>query len=221
MGASLGTSALGLASLGAGPLHDPPTVSVSTPTGTVSSGGPGVSVAWLYTQAQNDTQAQYRIVVKKTGTVQYDTGWLLGSSSVHIVDWDANEIDGDGAFTADVYVRGPDAIGAGGVARYEAFDTTSFTMAFGSPELTITAPADSSIHLDPDSVDVSWTFVDAGHTQSAYRVALASVETEEELYSTGWVTSTDQTVQIPYTFADNTAIRVKVQNKNENGMRST
>lgn len=207
----LGARGLGLRPLAAGPLHDPPTVQiVGEPLGT---GGPDATFTWSYEQAQGDPQEWFRVTIEDgSSNTVYDSGLLAGSNSSWTIDWDAEEIPGNGTYTVEIQV-----IGAG----WSAFDSSSFSMSYGDPQLTILAPSDGAVHTDPTSVQVQWSLVDAGHTQEQYRVRLLGAETGLELYSTGWVTSTETTVNVPYTFVDNTEVVVEAQVKNNDGMRSS
>ena len=209
---AVGARPVASGSVAAGPLHDPPTVALTAPSGTISSGGPDITVSWTYAQPQGDPQEYYRVRILDGGTPVFDTGILSGADGTLDVDFDAEEIPGDGSYTAEVTVIG---------ANQQATDTGSFTADLGTPALTITAPVDEEVHTDPDSVDVAWSVVDAGHTQAQYRVRLLSPTTSEVLTTTGWVTSTDTSVTVDYVFADNTQVVVEVQTKNENGMRSS
>ena len=221
MSFAIGKSSLSELPVAAGPLHDPPTVLGTAPTGTVSSGGPSVPVTWTYDQPQGDPQEFYRIKVLKSAVVLYDTGWLAGPDVSANLDWDALELDGEDTFDVQVHVRGPASIGTGTLARREDSDENSFTLAFGAPALTVSAPTEGTIHTDPDSLTVTWSVSDGGHTQSAYRVQLRAVETNAILYTSGWVASAVTTHEVPYLFQDNTQIRVEVQTKNDQGMRSS
>lgn len=199
-------------SVAAGPLHDPPTVTVDAPTGSVSS-GPGVTVEWTYAQPQSDPQEYYRVRILDGMTALFDSGVLSGAVAEYTVDFDAEEIPGDGSYTAEVTVIG---------ANQQAVDTQAFTAALGTPELDIDAPTDGEVWTDPDSLDVAWSSTDTGsHTQAQYRVRLKSPTTQAVLYTTGWVTSTDESVTIDYLFANNTQVVVEVQIKNDAGMRSS
>jgi hypothetical protein len=217
----IGMDPLGLLPAGGGPLHDPPTVTLDAPTGTVSSGGPDVTITWTFGQEQGDAQEWYRVYAEVAAVIVYDTGWVAGAAASHVIDWDLEGLDPDAVVDLFVEVRGPEAIGTGTLARYERSGTASPTIDFGDPVATITAPLDASVHTDPDSVTVTWTFVDAGHTQGEYRIRLLSIATGAVLYTTGWVSSAVTTFEVPYLFSNNSQIRVEVQLKNDQGMRSS
>lgn len=212
MSFAVGTNTLARASLASGPLHDPPTVTVTAPTGTVSTGGPNVLIDWGYSQPQGDTQERYRVVVKESGTPVHDSGWLYGATSEMTLDWDALELTGDGSFTVEVE--------AGAVGGYTDMDSGAFTMAFGTPQLTITNPADGEVWTDVDSVLVEWSTVDPGHTQSAYRIRFIAPATQAVLLNSGWVSSAATSVDVPYLVSGSRMV-VEVQSINDQGMRSS
>lgn len=208
-----GLFSVALSPVGAGPLHEPPTVTVDAPTGTVTS-GPEVTVAWTYVQDQGDLQEAYRIVVQESpgGATVYDSGYLAGGASQVDLDWDALELETEATFDVSVYVAS-----GGNIAT----DTTTFTASLGDPQITILIPADGAVHSEKDYMDVTWTFNDPGHTQSEYRIRLLSPISGAVLASTGWVVSGDQgPIRVPYVFSDNTEVTLEVQAKNDQGIRS-
>lgn len=215
---ALGGFRTGTVPLGWGPLHDPPVVAYVSPTGVVSAGGPVVTVDWTYSQPQGDPQEQYRVTVYDVDAdpdeLVWDSGWITSQVTAQSIDFDEAELPTDGLVRFEVQVR---------VTEYEeAVSSGTVTMDFGAPQLTITAPLDQSVHTDPDSIDVGWTVTDTpGHTQAEYRVRLLTAETSLPLTSTGWVVSTDTTATLNYVFVDNTSLKVEVQSKNENGIRSS
>ena len=123
-------------------LHDPPTVTATAPTGTVSSGGPYLSTAWTYSQAQGDAQEWFRVqIVNDADTeIYHDSGWLAGADATRDIDvGDPPGVPGDSSdVSTKVYVRGPVTTGIG---RFEAeSDLLPFIVALGDPHLTIVAP---------------------------------------------------------------------------------
>lgn len=216
MSFALGSIRVGSDALAWGPLHDPATVTVDAPSGTVSTGGPNVTAEWTYAQPQGDPQGRYRVRVYDDSAVeQYDSGWLAGTASSWAIDWAEQGFPGVLTdWVIDVSVEGADSV-------FQATDTSLFSVDFGDPQLTITAPVDQSIHTDSDSLTVTWTVSDPGHTQAEYRVRLLAATTQEVLFSTGWVSSSDLSAVIGYLFADNTQVIVEVQAKNDQGMLSS
>ena len=221
---TLGLHPLGTYPLAGMVLHDPPTVTATAPTGTVSSGGPYLSTAWTYSQAQGDAQEWFRVqIVNDADTeIYHDSGWLAGADATRDIDvGDPPGVPGDSSdVSTKVYVRGPVTTGIG---RFEAeSDLLPFIVALGDPHLTIVAPLDGSIHLDPDEVYVDWTFTDdvGGKTQAYYRVRLLSAETEQVLSSTGWVASAATEATVEYLSSDGARMTVEAQAKNSEGILS-
>lgn len=215
---AFGAYALGTEPVGSDPLHDPPVVTVTGPTGTITTGGPTITATWTFYQPQNDPQDWFRVeVTNDADTASYfDSGWIAGSETSYVVDVDAEEIPPDSTdLSTKVYVKS-------GAAGYQDSDILAFNLEYGSPHCTILTPADESIHTDPDSITVNWTFADdrAGKTQSAWRVRLLSEVTGAELYSSRWTAGTDTSKVVPYLFQDDTRVVVEVQLKNSEGIRS-
>lgn len=221
MSLALGLRSTARQTTAAGPLHDRPTVVVTAPGDEVLE-GPNVDVEWVYQQPQGKAQQWYRVFVEAAGSVLvHDTGWLAGAADQLTLDWETLGLDATVENTITVGVRGPARIGTGAVARYQAQDSTAAEVDMGNPQCTIVLPVDGSVHTDPDSILVAWTFEDdEGHSQAEYRVRLLSVETGAELFTTGWVASDATSVELDYVFNDNTKVRVEVQLKNEQGVRS-
>ena len=220
---AIGASALGVWPLAGGILHDPPTVAVSAPSGTVSTGGPVLPVVWAYSQAQGDPQEWFRVVVCSDDgeTVYFDSGWLEGDDGSFDVDVDAEGVPHDSDdVTWRVFVRGPVRIGDGEKARYQAEDSSPVTMAWGDPQCTIVEPADGDLITSPSGLTVKWSFDDDGKTQSAYRVRLLYAESGAVAFSTGWVQSSDTELELDFLLRDATVYRVEVQLKNNHGIRS-
>lgn len=88
-------------------------VSIST-LGTVSAGGPVLTVQWSFTDSVlGDDQAWYRVrLTNDAGTVTYyDSGWLQGDNTSHTIDVDANGIPhATTDITARVDARGRDML---------------------------------------------------------------------------------------------------------------
>lgn len=225
MTVALGAFAFATEPSASDPLHDPPVVTITAPTGTVTTGGPDLTAQWTFTQAQSDEQEWYRVLLTNDGgtTTYYDSGWLSGTAASLAVDIDAEEVPADTTdLTVQVQARGPEAIGTGTVARYQTSDTEAIELQYGVPHCTITAPVDGAIWADADSVNVEWTFVDdrAGKTQGWYRIRLFSAGTGLLLVSTGWTASAVTSRDVDYYLQDGSIVDVEVQLKNNEGIRS-
>ena len=86
---ALGVYALGTVPLAGDPLHDPPTVVVTT-IGAITTGGPNMTVEWTFDQVQGDTQQKYKVEIldDALAIVYYDSGWLSGAGLSHVFDVD-------------------------------------------------------------------------------------------------------------------------------------
>ena len=220
----LGLNPIGTYPLAGNILHEPPTVVATSPTGTVSSGGPYLSVAWTYNQAQGDPQEWWRVqIVNDADTVIYhDTGWLPGTDATYQADvGDAPGVPGDSSdVSTKVYVRGPETLGIG---RYEATSALlPFIIALGDPHVTIVSPVDDQVWLDPDKIDVDWTFTDdvGGKVQEYYRVRVLAAGSEQVLTSTGWVQSAATDASITWQSQDGAKYTIEIQAKNDEGILS-
>lgn len=219
MSQALGAHALGTEPLAGDPLHDAPTVTVTT-IGTVTAGGPVMTVEWVYAQQQNDPQDAWRVEILNDAldTTYYDSGWLEGEDLSHDIDLDEEGVPHDSTdVTARVSVRNPLAFGG-----WEVSDVDAFIVEFGTPHCTITVPPASGTQATTDGIDVEWSFADdrPGKTQGAYRVRLLLAGTGLVVHDTGWVVSTDTSYSIPTVLNDGSQYTVEVQLKNDQGIRS-
>jgi len=219
-----GSFALGTEPLGGDPLHDPPTVTV-VPLGSVSTGGPALTVEWDYQQAQGDPQEWYRVLVLNDAldTVYYDSGWLESDAEQHVVDVDAEGVPHESDdLTVRVMVRGPESIGVGAVRRYQASDEDPFEIHWGVPHCTITDPADGAVFTEPSGLTVKWGFSDddGGNTQGWFRCRLLLAGSGQVEHDSGWVPGTDSEYVFPVALRDGSRYRVEVQLKNNHGIRS-
>lgn len=212
---TLGVGALGTQPVGSGILHDPAVVTVTT-IGTITTGGPDITIDWSFSQPQNDPQTHYRVEILNDAldTTYYDSGWLTGADLSHSVDVDAEGVPHESSdVTARVSVR---------AERGEVTDQDPFIIDFGVPHCTITAPADESVQETLGGVSVSWTFTDddGANTQGWYRVRLLLDESSLVIHDSGWVASAATTYNIPSVLNDGSSYRVEVQLKNNHGIRS-
>jgi hypothetical protein len=224
MSLALGGHALGSEPLAGSPLHDPPTVVVTT-LGTISAGGPDMTIAWTYDQPQGDPQEQFRVEILNDAlsTTHYDSGWIFGPDAQLVIDVDANLIPHESTdVTARVSVRGPAEIGIGDVDRYTASDVDAYVVQWGTPHCTITAPPSGTIVNDIDGITVSWSFADdrGGKIQEQYRVRLILTGIGLVVYDSGWVVSAATSLDIPTILNDGSQYTIEVQLKNDSGIRS-
>lgn len=209
-----------------GVLHDKPTVAVSAPAGTVSTGGPSLTASWLYSQAQGHPQSKYRVLFTDSAdtVTYYDSGWLYGTDATHTVNFDDEQIPADTTDIAcKVQVQGQATVGVGVLEDPNAEDVSPFAIEWGVPHCTVLSPVDGQIITDPNGVTVQWSFSDdrAGKTQGQYRVMLRLPSSGTVLYDTGWVVDAAATSHVvDYYLADKASYDIVVQLKNNEGIRS-
>jgi hypothetical protein len=202
-------------------VHDPPTVTVTSPTGVLSTGGPNLTVNWSYAQAQSVAQATYRVrITNAAGTViYYDSGTLSGTNTSHVItDWPSDEsrpTDTTGsALRARVDVTSADG------SSFAANHQTSFDLQWGVVTCTITNPPDNSV-VTSSSLTVTWTFSSTrSKPQGKYRVQLV-LKPSTTLYDSGWVTSTATSLLLPVQLLNRRSYVVYVQLQNSEGVRSS
>ncbi len=217
---AMGAYALGMEPLAGDPLHDPPTVVVTT-LGTITTGGPGMTVAWTFDQVQADIQQKYRVEIldDALAIVHYDSGWLSGVTMTHLIDVDDTNIPADSTdVTARVSVEAPGLV----PVYHQASDVDAYQIEWGVPHATIDSPLDLEIWNDLTGVDVTWTFTDdrGGKTQAQYRVRLTLTGIGLVLWDTGWTVSTDVMYTIPVILNPGSNYTVEVQLRNNHGIRS-
>ncbi len=213
---TLGASALGTEPLAGNPLHDAPTVTVTT-IGAVTTGGPDLTVAWVFSQAQGDLQARYKLEIldDALAITHFDSGWLSGVNPNHTFDVDAENVPAESSdVTARVSVESPNG--------RRADDVDPYSIVWGVPHATIDAPLDLEVWTDLTGVDVAWTFTDdvGGKTQSEYRVRLILTGPGLVIWDTGWVVSASTTFTIPVIVNPGSKYTVEVQLRNNHGIRS-
>ncbi len=220
MSQALGTFPLGVLPLAGNPLHDPPTVVVTT-IGTITTGGPNMTVAWTFNQVQGDPQTAYRVEILDDALAvsYYDSGFLSGAPASLLVDVDAHDIPHDSTdVTARVTVQSAGLV----PVFHRGTDVDAYQIEWGVPHATIDAPLDLEVWSDLTGVDVDWTFTDdrGGKIQSAYRVRLILKGSGLVLWDTGFVVSTDVTYTIPVSLNPGSDYTVELQLKNDHGVRS-
>ncbi len=217
---AMGAYALGTEPLAGDPHHDPPTVVVST-IGTITTGGPNITVSWTFDQIQGDTQQRYKVEIldDALAVLLYDSGWLSGAVLSHVIDVDKENLPADSTdVTARVSVEAPGAV----MVAHRGSDVDAYQIEWGVPHATIDAPTPLEIWSDLTGVDVAWTFTDdrGGKTQSQYRVRLILTGFGLELFDTGWTISTATAFTIPVIVNPGSKYTVEVQLRNDHGIRS-
>lgn len=212
---ALGEGVFGVTALAGWQVYELPTVTIAT-IGTVTTGGPTYQVSWTYNQPQSHPQGQYRVRVYLTAgdVLQYDSGTLTGADLNHTVDIVAEGI----SLSSALYMKVDLTPGGGTGYGSPGTDTENAQFNWGDPQLTITAPIGI---VTSTPVTASWSLVDAGKTQSAYRVRLEQQSSGVELYDSGWVTSTDTSYEIPFQLQDGSHYSLFAQVKNNHGVLSS
>lgn len=210
---SLGRDVLGAGGPIAGSLAGSgPSVTVTAPSGTVSTGGPELTVEWDYDGGLY-AQASWLVEILSGSAVLYTSGVRSGTDTSHTVDVDAHGLPHDGdSLTARVTVT---RVGAAHQS-HTASDDETFSLEWGDPVLAITSPADGASTGDVTPT-VTWTF---SETQSAYRVQVRFHGSDGVLFDSGWTTGSDLSYELPYSLQNLSAYDITVQGKNDHGMRS-
>jgi hypothetical protein len=221
---AVGVPAIGTTALGGetGITHDPPVVA-SVAASTAADLSANSTVTWAYTQPQGRPQDQYRVQGKNSAgsTTYYDSGWLSGAVTAHTVS-----LDDEGIPVAAVNKWVVSAIDTVGSISSEV--SANVTYAWGNPQVTmstvegVTVPVDGRMTItQAANVTLAWSFSDGGNTQSAYRVRVLDSGTDIELHTSGWVSGAGTTYDIPFTFTHGMTYELRLQVKNNYGVRSS
>lgn len=209
----------GATALGGGVVHDLPTVSVTAPTGTTSTGGPSLTVSWTYAQAQNDPQAAYRVQITNAAgtTVYFDSGWLGGASTSYVVsDLVAAGVPTDTTGTA---LRAVVAVRSNQGDAFEKYSSPqSFDVQWGVVTATATGPAEGA-SVTSSTVTATWTYSSTrSKAQASYRVRLLAASSGYVFYDSGFITGTGTSLAIPTVLVNGSSYRVEVTLKNTEGV---
>jgi len=221
---AVGVRAIGTTALGGetGTTHDPPVVASVAAT-TAADLSANSTVSWAYTQPQGRPQGQYRVQGKNSaGSVTYyDSGWLSGAVVAHTVSLDDEGIPV--AATIKWVVAAIDTVGS-----ISSEVSANVTYAWGDPQATmtlvegVTVPVDGRMTItQAANVTLTWSFSDGGNTQSAYRVRVLDSGTDIELHTSGWVSGAGTSYDIPFTFTHGMTYELRLQVKNNYGVRSS
>lgn len=216
----IGSFAIGTQAFPSTTVHDLPTVTLTAPTGTVSTGGPVLEVTWTYSQEQGDTQARFRVeLLNDAGTVTfYDSGFQSGADVQHDIDLVAEGVPTD---TADISVRVTVESDQGPLWTART-PLSAFAVEWGVVTATITAPADLQL-ITTSQVTVAWTFASTrSKTQAHYRVRLLSPDSGAVHHDSGWVADTVATSYlIPFLLTDDSSYKIGLQLRNNEGVPNT
>lgn len=216
--------AIGATAIGGetGTTNDPPVVTSVAATTTANTGS-NTTVSWAYSQPQGRSQAFYRVQAKdSTGaTTHHDSGWLTGPETAYTVALDPAGVPAN--TTLKWVVSAKDGLGS---ISSEASANVAYS--WGNPQVSmstvegVTVPTDGRMTVgQAANVTLAWTFSDGGNTQSAYRVRVLDAGTDIELFSSGWVAGAGTTYDIPFTFTHGMTYELRLQVKNNYGMRSS
>ena len=220
---ALGVPTLGTTALGGetGVLRDPPVVSGVAATTTANTSA-NSTVSWSYTQPQGRPQSYYRVQAKNSAgnATHYDSGWLLGTDTTYVLD-----IDDEGipvAATNKWVVSVKDSVGS-----FSSEASANVTYAWGNPQAAmttlegVTVPSDAQMTItQAQNVTLAWSFSDGGNTQSFYRVRVLDKDTTIELHDSGWTAGSGTSYDIPFTFSNGVEYDIRLQLKNNYGVRS-
>lgn len=233
---ALGQGTLGWGRFGGGPYSISPVITI-TPLGTVSTGGPQVTINYGYSQDAGLSQVMVRVVVlrsdhKRTPIGQqafYDSGWVNsavtsgGEGAVTLdfveagipVDTGSQSKDPTLHLVVRIYsspTTNPDNSGWWGMAESPAFD-----IQWGVSTLTWQLQP-ASLVTTPE-VSMSWTFTATrGLTQGSYDVLLTSTDGAIIFYDSTTETGATDTFTIPYKLQADTSYRITVSASNTEGV---
>ena len=196
----------------------PPSVVVTGPAGTLTSGGPDVTVTWEYSQPQGrpqtgaliqilDTANSDAIVYQQSidGTDQSLTFNAIGAGL------DPNSTGSRYLAQVTVYAGDPHLDATGSVA---------FDLAWGQPTVVITQPVAGGPLFAP-STPVQWTYTDSdGNPQATYSLAL--VDSVGRTVANGGTTVSPGTSAMMFFFPiDQADYTLSVTVTNTNGVPGT
>lgn len=82
---------------------DPPTVVITSPADSSTVDNARPVVQWTYTDPTDSTQVAYRVVILKSGSAVFDSGWRTGSETVFQAD--SLLLENESSYTTILYVR--------------------------------------------------------------------------------------------------------------------
>ena len=182
------------------------------------------TVSWTFNSSDGKSQGAYRVQAQNSAgsTTYWDSGWRTGSDVSLAVDMDANAIPAAQVIKWVVSTRDTSQIHAPEVSANK-------TYAWGTPTVTITTlegvakPADDQMTItQATDVTLAWSFSDGAHTQAQYRVRVVDPDATEFIhFDSGWTTGSGTSFDIPFTFMSGQNYSIRLQAKNNFGLRSS
>jgi len=222
---ALAVSALGVKAIAAA---HPTLGTAPTTTGVDATLTPNVdalsTVSWTFTSTDGKSQGAYRVQAQNSGgsTTHWDSGWRLGTDVTLDVDMDENSIPAATTVKWVVSTRDTSGIHAPEVSTNKVY-------AWGAPTVTITTlegvdkPADDQMTVtQATDVTLAWSFSDSPNTQAQYRVRVVDPDASEFVhFDSGWTTGAGTSFDIPFTFMSGQKYSLRLQAKNNYGLRSS
>ena len=182
------------------------------------------TVSWTFNSSDGKSQGAYRVQAQNSAgaTTYWDSGWRTGSDVSLAVDMDANAIPAAQVIKWVVSTRDTSQIHAPEVSANK-------TYAWGTPTVTITTlegvakPADDQMTItQATDVTLAWSFSDGANTQAQYRVRVVDPDATEFIhFDSGWTTGSGTSFDIPFTFMSGQNYSIRLQAKNNFGLRSS
>ena len=223
-------SALAVSALGAKPIAGsaPPLGTAPTTSGVDASLTANVdalsTVSWTFVSPDGKSQGAYRVQAQNSAgsTTYWDSGWRTGIDVSLAVDLDENNIPAAQVIKWLVATRDSSGVHAPEVSANK-------TYAWGTPTITITTlegvakPTDDQMTItQPTDVTLAWSFSDGSNTQAQYRVRVVDPDASEFIhFDSGWTTGSGTTFDIPFTFMSGQNYSIRLQAKNNFGLRSS
>lgn len=189
-----------------------PTVAITAPTdaGTVSTGGPNLTVSWTVDQ----TQASYRVRLQNAAgtTTYYDSGTIAGVTASVSIDLVAQGVPTD--TTGSGLKAVVDVVVDSGLTTS---DSNLFDVQWGVVTATITSPVDGAVVTD-STPDLTWTFSSTrSKAQGHYRVRVLIASSGAVYHDSAKTASASTSYTLP-TLTDNTRFTVELTLYNSEGV---
>ena len=193
-----------------------PTCTITAPAdaGSVTTGGPNLTVSWNYAQAESQAQATYRVrLLNDAGsTTYYDSGTISSASTSVAIDLVTQGVPTDTTdikATVDLTTTGAQTAGT---------DTNAFDVLWGVVTSTITSPTDGAVTTD-STPTLTWTFSSTrSKTQTHYRVRALITSTGAVHSDSAKTASTSATTYDLPVLTDNTRYTIELTLWNNEGI---
>lgn len=171
---------------GAGNSTPAPKVSVSTPSGTDSSGGPDLEVSWTSINPWGLGSSCFSVVVLNSGVVEYDSGILAGAPGSFVIP---NAVS---TLSSSIPLLVVVSVGVGPIGAPTMGSASSpFTLDWGAPGVSF-VPG-SRLETDP-FIDLEWVYAGTPG-QGEYQVEVRT-NLGIPVWQSGWITSAATSTQV-------------------------